>query len=1028
MKQRGKAVRQLVALLSTAVAVGYWCSTAQGQLSPAQTVKSFELAEGLEAAVWASEPMLVNPTNIDIDSRGRVWVLEGANYRGVVTRPEGDRIVILEDTDHDGQADSQKVFAQDPALASPLGIAVLGNKVYVSLSPNIMVYTIDKSGDKPVGKPEVWMTGFEGANHDHGVHAVVFGPDGRFYFNAGNAGCEVTQPFKLGNGKNVVDSLGSDVPRGPMWRGATRPPGTPGYMEGMAFRCNPDGTGFETLGHNFRNNFELAPDSFGTVWQSDNDDDGNEGTRLNYVMEGGNFGYHGPQGHDWLRDQPAFPDQSPQEAQWHLRWPGVVPNMIHTGGGSPTGIAVYEGDLLPEPFRGALIHCDPGTNVVRAYKPKRTAQISAKKFSDVDAMQGPDREGAGYKVDVVDLIKGKDAWFRPSDVCVAPDGSLLIADWYDPGVGGHQTADQPKDEEPNWHTLRGRIYRVAPKGAKPSAPKLNLGSVDGQIAALKSPNVATRYLAFNSLKDGGAAAKKALLRMRATDPNPRFRARALWLLSRFPDAESNLGEGLKDEDLDVRIAALRASRLAGLDVTTKAIDQIATNQAPAYLRELALAMNYQPAEKSVPVLVKLANAFDGEDRWYLEALGIGAGGKEKQLLAAWEKDGTNTRGKAGELIRWRLKKELPPRANLDEKTHVVAGWWAVGPFDAAAGDPIETRYGPEASPAAIDPDAAFAGVDGKSIRWSRVAASPFDSPIAGLKWVDFRALCESQAARAEHVVGYFATTIVSPVDQPADLSIASNDGCQTWLNGKVVQRSKLKRPTRFGEDVTPVQLRRGDNVVLVKLFQITGPSNLVVALTGKTQKVADSDVAPGAASPVAATTPPTDTVATADVVTGFVSKDGSSLPPVAELTKLPGDAKAGEAVFSNAGGAKCIACHQIGTKGQMLGPPLTTIGQKLNKAQLYEAILTPSSGILMGYENWVVKTKKGAIVSGLKTSETPDGITIKDTAGKYYDLAVNDIAKQAKQKISIMPENLSQTMTQRELVDLVEYLAELKNK
>src|SRR5688572_1988058 len=103
--------------------------------------------------------MLVNPTNIDIDARGRVWVLEGANYRGSVTRPEGDRIVILEDTDGDGKADSQKVFAQDPQLASPLGIAVLGNKVYVSQSPNLWVYTIDESGDKPAGKPELWLSG-----------------------------------------------------------------------------------------------------------------------------------------------------------------------------------------------------------------------------------------------------------------------------------------------------------------------------------------------------------------------------------------------------------------------------------------------------------------------------------------------------------------------------------------------------------------------------------------------------------------------------------------------------------------------------------------------------------------------------------------------------------------------------------------------------------------------------------------------------------------------------------------------------
>src|SRR5439155_11525193 len=153
---------------------------------------------------------------------------------------------------------------------------------------------------------------------------------------------------------------------------------------------------------NFRNNYELAVDSFGTVWQSDNDDDGNQSVRINYVMEGGDFGYKGPKGTSWTRDQALFPDQTRQEAHWHQRFPGVVPNLLHTGGGAPTGILVYEGGLLPEKYRGALIHADAGPNVIRAY------------------LTAPD--GAGYKAETVELVKASDHWFRPSDVCVAPDG------------------------------------------------------------------------------------------------------------------------------------------------------------------------------------------------------------------------------------------------------------------------------------------------------------------------------------------------------------------------------------------------------------------------------------------------------------------------------------------------------------------------------------------------------------------------------------------------------------------------------
>src|SRR3954469_7791143 len=57
----------------------------------------FSVPEGLEITVWATTPLLYNPTNIEIDQNGRVWVAEGVNYRGhAKRRPDGDRIVVLE--------------------------------------------------------------------------------------------------------------------------------------------------------------------------------------------------------------------------------------------------------------------------------------------------------------------------------------------------------------------------------------------------------------------------------------------------------------------------------------------------------------------------------------------------------------------------------------------------------------------------------------------------------------------------------------------------------------------------------------------------------------------------------------------------------------------------------------------------------------------------------------------------------------------------------------------------------------------
>src|SRR5713226_9398241 len=83
---------------------------APAQVPPEKVESTFTVAEGLEIKLWASEPLFVNPTCMDIDHKGRVWVCESVNYRHSLhhqppLRPEGDRIVILEDTKGIGKAD-----------------------------------------------------------------------------------------------------------------------------------------------------------------------------------------------------------------------------------------------------------------------------------------------------------------------------------------------------------------------------------------------------------------------------------------------------------------------------------------------------------------------------------------------------------------------------------------------------------------------------------------------------------------------------------------------------------------------------------------------------------------------------------------------------------------------------------------------------------------------------------------------------------------------------------------------------------
>lgn len=1004
-------------LLLGAVAGLLGAMPARAQLSPEKSLETFKLAPGLEASAWASEPGLVNPTNIDIDEKGRIWVLEAANYRSSHLRPEGDRILILEDTHHTGKCDSYKVFAQDKRLFAPLGICKLGNKLYVAQSPDVFVYTIDASGDKPVGEPQILFTGFGGENHDHGVHAGVFGPDGRFYFNCGNEGGSGL--IENADHKPIIDIIGSEVGgKAKIYRGKPKPRGFLGPRQGFAFSCNLDGSEFETYAYNFRNNYELCIDSFGTVWQSDNDDDGNQGCTINYVMEGGNFGYTGPKGTSWGRDKDVYPGQTKQEAHWHQRWPGVVPNMLNTGQGAPCGICVYEGNLFPEKYFGSLFHADAGPNVVRAYVVTPSEHVARGIMNNDGDESLHQKPGAGFQAESIDLIKAADHWFRPDDTCVAPDGSVYVSDWYDPGVGGHATGDVGAKKH-DWHQLTGRIFRLAPEGNKAEQPKLDLESIGGQIAALESPNQATRYLGYEKLVSGGDPAGKALKEVYDTSKNPRFRARALWLLARQSDGKAAVQTALKDKDSDIRVTAVRAARQIKMDMVQVAGEMLG-DDSPAVLRELCLAMRFESDERAIPMLVKLADKYDGTDRWYLEAFGIGATDREDAVLAAWQKDHQNKNPEAERGIEWRLKMEPTPLTGAAmaplKSQQMVTDWWAIGPFPSSGAASLDHNFGPDASPARVDGSSIFKGVDGKTIKWERIhtTAGGADAP----QWVDFKQFCAERHFRTDDVVGYFATTIVAPRDGPARLLIGSDDAVKIWFNGKVVLNGDTTRAVRLGDDEVNLTLHQGVNVLFCKLRQGNGDSGLTVAVKAPEPLSFSMDVGSGPQAGGA-------TAAPAETGT-FATKDGQILPPIEQLAQLNGDVKAGEAVFRNANGANCIRCHQLGDTGGVLGPPLTVIGQKLSKAQLYEAILDPSAAIEMGYETWVIKTRDGEVLTGRKVEDTDDHLTILNADGKYQDVPAEKVERKVQQKISLMPEGLSQAMTRQDLVNLVEFLVQRK--
>jgi putative membrane-bound dehydrogenase-like protein len=631
---------------------------AAADLPPAKDLTAdFEAPPGLAVTLFSESPQVFNPTAMDVDRQGRVWVTEGVNYRQWngrnpgLHRPEGDRVVILEDRDGDGVAETSKVFVQDKDLVAPLGIAVIGDpkdarakKVIVSCSPAIYVYT-DLDGDDVPDKKEVFLTGFGGHDHDHGVHSVVVGPDGRFYLAVGNAGPHV-----------VTDKSGWTLRSGSIYRGggeleADNHPGLVSddgriWTGGLILRCEPDGTKLTVLAHNFRNEYEVALDSFGNMFTEDNDDDGNQCCRTAWVMEGGNYGYFSSDGsREWQADR--RPGQDVWTAHWHQDDPGVCPAGTRNGAGGPTGVVVYEGDLLGPQWTGVVLDCDAGANCVYAHTPvARGAGIEMKPGTFLRSKpKGPDDQAA--------------RWFRPSDVCVGADGSVFVADWWDPGVGGHLAGDG---------AAYGRILRIAPPGSRLRAPKIDLSTAQGQAEALKSPAVHVRTLGFAALQAQGEKALPTIEGLLG-DLSPWIRARAVWLLARTGEAgHKRLLDEMKNADPQMAIAAFRALRWAGEMAVEKLAEETGTpmpslhdlrplhlegagssvdwerhlrtdgddlllharwrakDPSPTVAREAALSMTEIPASMHYPWSQELAallvDRYPPGDRFYLEALGI----------------------------------------------------------------------------------------------------------------------------------------------------------------------------------------------------------------------------------------------------------------------------------------------------------------------------------------------------------------------------------------------------------------------
>jgi putative membrane-bound dehydrogenase-like protein len=1067
-------------VLALVAAAGIRPTAALGQVSAEQSARTLKPAAGLEATLWASEPLLINPTNIDVDSRGRVWVAEGLNYRlsrGGNQRfhriEEADRIKILEDTDHDGKADKVTVFA-DHVFPVPMGIAVeehhdrngkyRGCRVFIGNSPDLLVLE-DTDGDDKADKRYPLLTGFGGVDSDHGVHGMALGLDGKLYFTHGDGCCSVQHDHsERQQNFDVIDKGGRHV-----------------WTDQLAntLRVNRDGTEFEIICDRQRNNYETCLNSFGNIFTSDNDDDGNRGCRVIWALDGGHYGYKTP--------------GSPRH--WGEEVPGNVPKLVGTGNGSPCGIMVYEGKLLSEEYRGAVFEVDAGTRQVNLFP------IS--------------RKGASFRTEYKVFLAGDDPWFRPVDACTAPDGSVFVADWYDAGVGGHAFSDQ----------TTGRIYRVAPAGHKIRKVQADLSTPDGLITALESPNIAAQDAARRLLIKRGkeSVIAQKVKELAVNGPDPIYRARALWVWHAI-DGDAIAIAALKDagNQHEPRIRE-QAVRILGRDCRDNGSVALPPSQAktaprPAerhlkvllpladdpdagVRRELILALrnvhDVAPSREVQTALRKLAASWDGQDRWYLEALGLALEKRESAFLATLfdgtlygdldlDQAGTNHHvalppyfpvdrneafigaGAADQPatalskqlgLAWRIhRREILPMLER------IIPYLRVSELQQAADDTLERMNEPET--AGLVAKLAMRIDDHGRKRellamLARRIIGQWNSAHTRLEiiLVIGQALHDPEIRREGIALAaatrddrYRATVERLANDQaaPEDIRVASVEALASFretprrtfddliasVRGKPssspVAEAAVRTIARLQDaqaQVTelltardyPLGLRRE---ALRSLMQLPDGGSRVLKLA-RAGRLPD-DLKNDATTLLHTSSPRRVREEAALVLPLPKTAAGQPLPPIGELIRRDGNTDKGREVFFRAGTNACSGCHRVQGRGQWVGPDLSTIGVKYGRDELIHSILSPGAAIGSSFRSLVVELSDGRVITGLPVEDTANRLVIKTAQGQRVTLEPRNIESRQTSDVSLMPEGLAQTMTAQELIDLLSYLTTLK--
>lgn len=945
-----------------------------------QVLQAFQIKDGFQLELVASEPLVMDPIALSFDENGRLFVVEMRDYSERRDEHLG-RIRMLEDTDGDGRFDKATVFADN--LAWPTAVLCYNGGVFVGSTPDIL-FLKDEDKDGHADTREVLFTGFgkgvERLNVQQLVNSFAWGLDNRVHGANGGNGGSISSPTK---------------------------PGQPALeLRGRDFSFDP--RTHELRAESGGGQYGLTFDSEGRKFVCSNS------SHIRAVMYDNRYSVRNPYltmpapALDIAIDGPAAEVYriSPEEP-WRVirtKWrvAGLVPGPVEGGGRasgyftSATGITVYTGDAWSAEYRDNAFIADCGSNLVH----RKKVAVDGIGFK-AERPQGEEK---------VEFLASRDLWFRPVQMANAPDGTLYVIDMYREVIEHPWSfpASIKKHLDLNSGNDRGRIYRIVPKGFRQRPlPQLSQARPEELVKTLEHPNGWHRNTAARLLFERQDVRAIPLLReMARSSRSDLARFQALWCLQGLSALRAgDVAAGLLDPAPSVRRHALRL--LEGLSAAEQTqatpddtLDRLVIDPNPEVRYQLAFTLGSLAQTNQLPRLLKLFRS-DGDNLWMRSAVLNTVNAQAAALFEAVTSDPSAAGMRNLETLLKPLLTIVGVRSQQDELNRVLT---RVQQFEsselvcslaAALGEGVQragTFLYRVCDAQRLDPILA---------RARQTLAEP--GAKLGLRLAAVRVLGQGALDRVREPL----MAALEP-EQPGALQQAALERLAAFpdpsVPGDLLSLWSHLTPTLRAQTIDAL-LRRPERVRALLSGLESGTirhSDLAANQVEFLRRQSGDDLRERAVALLGQ--------APAGARQGVIAARRGVLT-------LPAVAARGRDLYLE----RCATCHRLAGQGHALGPDLETV-RASGKEMVLANIIDPNREVTPKYVNYLAETREGDSFTGLVGLETETSVVLRQASSVEVTLLRSTIRQFRSLGQSAMPEGLEEGLSDQNLADLIEYV------